>query len=164
LYDNLPEVKQKKREARKRYYPSKYQALAKYNGNWSYYFKNNLTRKDRSALSVEFLQELLQKQEGVCAISGVILTCIVAPGAGPNNTNASIDRIVPGSEGGLYEPGNVRLVCNIVNKMRGSMTDEELVYWCQQIVATKKIEQQVDEHRTEQDAKRTIDVEDAKEI
>jgi hypothetical protein len=138
-YDNSPEAKQKKQERHKKYYPSKYQATAKYNGNWEYYFKTNLTRKDRSALSVEFLTSLLEKQEGVCAISGVTLTCIVAPGAGPNNTNASIDRIIPGSDGGLYEPTNVRLVCGIVNKMRGTMSDEELKYWCSQIIENKKL-------------------------
>ena len=138
IYDNRPDVKQKRQECYKKYYAAKYQATAKYNGNWEYYFKTNLTRKDRSALSVDFLMSLLEKQGNVCAISGVTLTCIVAPGAGPNNTNASIDRIVPGSEGGLYEPSNVRLVCGIVNKMRGTMSDEELRYWCSQIVETQK--------------------------
>ena len=141
LYDNRPEVKQRKQERHQKYYPAKYQATAKYNGNWEYYFKTNLTRKDRSALSVDFLMSLLEKQGNVCAISGVTLTCIVAPGSGPNNTNASIDRIIPGSEGGLYEPNNVRLVCGIVNKMRGIMSDEELQYWCSQIVDNQKTQQ-----------------------
>lgn len=135
------EERQKKREKHKKHYPAKYQATAKYNGNWEYYFKTLLTRKDRRELTTDSLMELLEKQGGVCAVSGVTLTCIVAPGQGHNNTNASIDRILPGSLGGLYEIGNVRLVCGVVNKMRGVMSDEELHYWCGEIMATKKIEQ-----------------------
>ena len=51
--------------------------------------------------------------------------------AGKNPYNASIDRIVPG---GNYTLSNIRLVCNHVNMMRSNLSDEELLYFCIQIV------------------------------
>lgn len=52
-------------------------------------------------------------------------------GKGRTLTNASVDRI--DGDGG-YEIGNVRLVCNVVNMMRYTMTDDELKWWCRQIL------------------------------
>ena len=107
---------------------------AKISGNWAKYFQRLCCQKDRGALSVDMLIELLNKQEGKCALTGVTLTCILEKG---NRawTNASIDRIIPG---GPYMLENVRLTCARVNIMRSDMTDEELAYWCKLIVSQKE--------------------------
>lgn len=99
--------------------------------NPSNYFKKLLVRKGREALSVEFLLEMLEKQEGICAISGQTLTFIKKPGSGVVYTNASIDQI---EAGGGYTEDNVQLVCHIVNLMKSTMSEEELTFWCRAIV------------------------------
>ena len=102
----------------------------KISGNWRKYFQRLTCQKKREALTPEMLIELLAKQGGKCAITGVTLTCILEKG---NRawTNASIDRIIPG---GPYILDNVRLTCARVNIMRSDMSDEEMLYWCKLVV------------------------------
>ncbi len=76
-----------------------------------------------------FLEGLLEKQKGKCALSGITLTKI--SGNGQVTTNASIDRIKAGR---AYARDNVRLVCNFVNSFRGNVTDDELRFFCRRIV------------------------------
>lgn len=83
-------------------------------------------------MTVKDLNLILEKQNGLCALTGVPLTCTLELGK-ISNTNASIDRIIPGAKGGGYVVDNIRLVCSIVNKMRGTLTDEEFLYWCKMI-------------------------------
>jgi hypothetical protein len=52
-------------------------------------------------------------------------------GSGRTLTNISIDRI-DSSKG--YLRGNVQFVCDIVNRMKSSMTQEELLFWCRKIL------------------------------
>lgn len=52
-------------------------------------------------------------------------------GKGHVATNISIDRIMPK---GKYEPGNVRLVCHVVNLMRRDMPDDAFIGWCNLVV------------------------------
>lgn len=82
-------------------------------------------RSGRKSLSQEYLMLLHSAQGGRCAISGVEMTWKV--GRGHVATNMSLDRVDP--KGG-YIPGNVRLVCHIINLMRRDMPDEEFVSWC----------------------------------
>ena len=95
------------------------------------YFQHLLYKKGREQLSVEFMLELLDKQNGLCAISGVPLTFIKIPGQGRVNTNASVDQIIAG---GGYTEDNVQLVCDVVNRMKIDMTEEELKFWCRAIL------------------------------
>ena len=48
-------------------------------------------------------------------------------GSGRINTNISIDRI-DSSVG--YVRGNVQFVCDIVNRMKSDLSQEELYEWC----------------------------------
>jgi hypothetical protein len=98
---------------------------------WEGYFKRLLhnNAKNRTRLSIKFLTNLLAKQKGKCALSGVDLTKIA--GEGVVTTNASIDRINPGR---AYTRKNVRLLCNFVNSFRGNVTDAELKWWSSRIV------------------------------
>ena len=101
-------------------------------GNFELYFKRLVKRV--KTLSVEDCLDLYERQNGLCAISGVPLTCIVGELGEHPKTNASLDRIVHGENGGQYTKDNVRLVCAIVNYMRLNQSDEELVWWSHQIV------------------------------
>ena len=105
-------------------------------GNWTRYFSRllytNGRRKDK--LTRDVLLLLLKEQNHLCALTKLPLTCELSNGV-ISLTNASIDRINPGSE---YTKENIRLVCRIVNIMKWNMSDEELFIWCQRILDGKK--------------------------
>ena len=71
----------------------------------------------------------MDSRHGLCAISAIPMSRIL--GKGSVNTNASIDRIDPNKG---YEPGNVQLVCRIVNVMKLDMNMDEFVSMCRKIV------------------------------
>ena len=87
------------------------------------------TNSKRNGLTTELLIEIFERQQGRCAISGIEMTKVV--GQGHVLTNVSIDRIDSAKE---YLPGNVQLVCHIVNLMKHNMATAELVAWCNNIV------------------------------
>jgi len=98
--------------------------------SWPRFFLRLLSkRKHYLELSIEDCLDLYKQQKGLCALSGVPLTSI--HGKGRVNTNASLDRIITG---GSYKKENVRLVCDIVNRMRLDNTDTELLWWCSRIL------------------------------
>lgn len=86
-------------------------------------------RPGRTALSQAYLLGLYNRQDGRCALSGVTLTWIT--GRGHTLTNISIDRIDPKGE---YVPGNVQLVCWVINVMRRDLDPDEFVDWCTKVV------------------------------
>ena len=71
------------------------------------------------AVSREELRGLLKKQDYTCAISGVKIT----------PETASLDHIVPHSHGGTDEVDNAQWLHTEVNRMKGSLTDEEFRFW-----------------------------------
>lgn len=99
-------------------------------GNWDRYFDRLLNKKDRQDLTRQNLLDLYNGQDGICALSGRLLTCNLIKGV-VCLTNASIDRIIP-SDG--YQTDNIRLVCRIANIMKWSMSDDELRLWCERIL------------------------------
>jgi hypothetical protein len=96
--------------------------------SWEGFFKRLCNTKERKSITVKFLLDLYDKQNGRCALSGVEMTRIV--GQGHVTTNASIDRIRPGKP---YTKKNVRLVCSFVNNFRGNTSDKDFVWWCGRI-------------------------------
>jgi hypothetical protein len=80
-------------------------------------------------LTVEFLENLWNNQEGLCAISKIEMTHSILQGK--LRTNASIDKINP--ELG-YTQDNVQLVCNTVNMMKSDMSMGELINFCTLII------------------------------
>jgi len=81
-------------------------------------------------LVVEDLREIFEKQQGLCALSGVVMT--FHPEADQSRgTNASIDRI-DSTQG--YSRDNVRLVCSRVNLMRGNQCDGDFYWWAKTVV------------------------------
>lgn len=77
-----------------------------------------------SCINYEFLCEMWDRQDGRCAVTGVPMTHI--KGIGYVATNVSVDRIH--NDRG-YERDNVRLVCRVVNFMKNTMSDREMMQW-----------------------------------
>ena len=71
-----------------------------------------------------------EKQQGLCAISKVPLTCIKIPNHKRIHTNLSIDRIDSNLD---YTMSNIQLVCAIVNVMKSNLTMDEFKVWIQAI-------------------------------
>ena len=75
-------------------------------------------------ITVEDLVRVWEKQNGRCALSGIVLTHHV-DGSGKKDFNASIDRIIPHDP---YNQNNVQLVAYRINIMKHELT-EDLFYW-----------------------------------
>lgn len=104
--------------------------------NWAG-IKSRAKRKNKVLpfeITIEQAWELFEKQEGVCAISGVPIkfSKLNARYENAAENTASLDRI--DSSGG-YVPGNVQWVHKAVNVMKLSMSDEDFIQWCRIIVA-----------------------------
>jgi len=69
------------------------------------------------------LMRMLQEQEYRCALSGEKLT----PKA------ASLDHITPLSKGGQHVMSNVQIVSKAMNKMKGTMTQQEFIAVCKKV-------------------------------
>lgn len=89
-------------------------------------------QRDIYGLTGEKLLEILNKQNGLCAITKEPLTMIL--GQGKVLTNMSIDKIDPPKG---YVEGNVQLVCYIVNVMKNVLSLDELYVWCKKILDGK---------------------------
>ena len=70
------------------------------------------------------LWKLAKRQKMLCALTGRHLT----------NENVSPDHIIPISKGGTHEIGNLRLVDRDANIARASLTDEEFLSLCHDVV------------------------------
>ena len=80
-------------------------------------------------LSLDYVMGIYHAQKGRCALSGEWMTWEV--GKGRVSTNISIDRI-DSSKG--YVPGNIQLVCAIVNCMKNEYSQEEFIEFCKRVV------------------------------
>lgn len=85
-------------------------------------------------ITPEDLIELWYQQGGQCALTGVFMTW-GKDGSGRKELNVSIDRIDPNEH---YIPGNMQLVCGRVNYMKHTLPEEELYWWCKNIVTKKE--------------------------
>jgi hypothetical protein len=101
-------------------------------GNWKRYFSRLVGKKYRKDITVDQLLELLESQNGKCALSGIDLTCQLEVGV-KFKTNASIDRI---EAGGPYIKDNVQLVCSALNSWRSDTNLQEFIWWCKQVAKT----------------------------
>lgn len=79
-------------------------------------------------LDFEHIIALWEKQNGRCALSGVVMTYHRDGiyGAGKKDFNASIDRINPA---GPYKEGNIQLVATRVNIMKHTLSPDMLIWW-----------------------------------
>lgn len=110
----------------KHYYPETSQKKHKFQC-----IVSNIKQRDReSEVTLQVMEALFTKQNGLCAITGFPMTSIRGIGIGlqkENMYNVSVDRIDQ-SKG--YTLGNVRLVCYQANMMRSILSDKELIFWC----------------------------------
>jgi len=99
-------------------------------GDWNRYF-NRLNRRSTSRpnLTTKHMLDQLEKQKGLCALSGIKLTCLLEQGK-KFKTNASIDRIIPGAP---YSPDNIQLVCSALNSWRGDTELTEFIWFCKKV-------------------------------
>jgi hypothetical protein len=84
-------------------------------------------------ISIEYLWELYQKQEGKCAYTGkeIKLPVFVRQLRGENNEDiASLDRINPESG---YIKENLQWICKRINYMKHTMNEEYFLNWIKDI-------------------------------
>lgn len=82
----------------------------------------------------EHLIERWEEQKGRCALTNIVMT-YAKDGSGKKEFNVSIDRINPLIG---YIPSNMQLVCQRVNYMKHVLPEEELYWWCKNIVTNKE--------------------------
>lgn len=80
-------------------------------------------------LTLDYIKYLYNKQNGLCAISGIPMTYRYIDNS--IDTGISVDKIDP-CKG--YVMGNVQLVCWAVNRMKWNMDLKKLLYFCRNIV------------------------------
>jgi hypothetical protein len=91
---------------------------------WYGYIQSAAERGHTFDLTMEYAWGIFERQNGRCALSGVLLVL----GAGRNyRTTASLDRIDV-TKG--YIEGNVQWVHKIVNLMRNRLSVEDFIGWC----------------------------------
>lgn len=73
------------------------------------------------------IMDLVEHQEFRCAISGRALT----------PETASVDHIVPLSRDGAHSLGNIWVVDHLVNKAKGTLTIDEFVAMCRDVMANE---------------------------
>lgn len=78
------------------------------------------------------LMEMFERQEGLCAISGIRMTWMKGK---LSPTSMSMDKIDP-SLG--YSKGNIRLICHAINMFRGQMQDDQMFMMALAIVGNMK--------------------------
>lgn len=98
-------------------------------GDFSRYFNRLINHKRRGVITTKELLDILEKQKGKCALSGITLTCMLEQGK-KFTTNASIDQIIPGKG---YDKENVQLVCAALNLWKGNTPNDEFIWFCKQV-------------------------------
>ncbi len=92
----------------------------------------NARKRAEVAIRLDELFALWEKQNGLCAITGIRMTW----GRGRiESTSLSLDRLDPDKG---YSLDNVRLVCHAVNCFRGRMSDDEMFAMALAIVTSMK--------------------------
>lgn len=86
--------------------------------------KANVKRKNITAKQI---RDLLAKQGGMCAYTGVELCA----------ENISADHIIPLARGGSHDIENIALVTRQVNYAKGDNTLEDFVFMCKRVAATR---------------------------
>jgi hypothetical protein len=86
--------------------------------------------KLKIAITIEYAWDLFLKQNRKCALTGLEIN-FPLPRISEKNGTASLDRI---DSSGDYTEGNVQWVHKVVNAMKNSLTDDELVEWCKKII------------------------------
>jgi len=92
--------------------------------------KRDSKRNQNIDFDVDYLMELLEKQNYRCALSGIKLTCKMIRNV-HTFTNVSIDRIDNNKN---YTKDNIQIVAFIVNLMKWKQTEEDFIEMCRTVV------------------------------
>jgi len=76
-------------------------------------------------VNAEAVRRLLKSQGYRCAMTGRVLT----------PETAALDHIVPRARGGISTIGNAQVVLAVVNQAKGTMTAEEFIQLCREVVS-----------------------------
>lgn len=87
-------------------------------------------------ITLEDVLELWEVQKGRCALTGLFMT-YHKDGRGRRDLNVSIDRIDPDID---YLVTNIQLVCLRANTIKHTLKEDELYWWCKNIVEFKENE------------------------
>lgn len=79
-------------------------------------------------ITIKNLEDRLEAQGYRCSVTGLDLT----------PQTASLDHIIPHSEGGTNTMDNVQIVHREVNRIKGSLSMQELFEWCIRILGVIK--------------------------
>jgi len=98
--------------------------------------KHNRSHPNKTdfAITKQDLIDLWYKQNGRCAISGVVMTHH-KDGGGRKDFNASIDRIIPHE---AYTPENIQLVAGRINFIKHELSEDLLHWWVRTIYEHQK--------------------------
>ena len=123
--------------SRQKFLKLRHEGIGNFTKTTYWYFKNNAKRRNISwseELTIEYLYELLLKQNKKCALTGLDIDLTESR----NNSNvafefmtASLDRI-DSSKG--YEPNNVQWVHKDINRMKWAFPQNEFIEMCQLVV------------------------------
>lgn len=93
------------------------------------FLRLNLRRRRTGRISamvtIREIEAIIREQDCKCALTGVPLTPKVA----------QLDHKIPFSKGGSDTKENLQAVHKVANRMKGNMSNAELVEWCKLIVA-----------------------------
>ena len=95
------------------------------------YIMHLVAKPTRKHLDIDSMLALLEKQKGLCAITGVEMTFIKRKDGVKIHTNLSIDQI---SAGKGYSLDNIQFVCAVVNIMKTTLSMNDLKWWCDKVV------------------------------
>lgn len=84
-------------------------------------------------VTLDYITKLFNKQNGLCAYSGVPLTFYIKNVC--DDTTASLDRI-DSTKG--YVKGNVQWVHKMVNHIKREISEEKFLFWCAAVAKYQK--------------------------
>jgi len=101
------------------------------NGNPRRYIMHLICKPGRKHLAIESMLELLEKQNGLCAITGLEMSFTKRRDGIKVHTNLSIDQIEAGKG---YSIDNIQFVCAVINVMKTTLSVQDFRRWCTKVV------------------------------
>jgi len=98
----------------------------------AWYRSDERGRTPEFTLRFQEVKRLWVMQDGRCAMTGRPMDCRAKLDRARDPRAPSLDRI---DSNGPYAPGNIQLVCWVVNRLKSDMSVGDLVDWCSAIVA-----------------------------
>lgn len=90
-----------------------------------------ISKPYRKHLTIDHMMSLLERQNGLCAITGIEMSFIKRKDGVKVHTNLSIDQIEAGKG---YGTDNIQFVCAVVNIMKTTLSVNDFRWWCTKVV------------------------------